>query len=173
MTRDVHRAIEHVERVMAHALESRAKSPKKETIKSSTIRAWRAPPSNSQYPEPKTRQEGINVTKLAVTARAMKVMVPLDAAMVGALPEPNQERVELAVNCDGLGYVASISAKSLRKALNTINTNGADAVFVMLQGRLRGNTIIECGLTAQVKAKAPPNEPVESAAHHLGGARNE
>jgi hypothetical protein len=43
----------------------------------------------------------------------------------------------------------------LRKAKSTIHANGADAVFVMLQGRLRGNEDVECGLVAQVKtAKA-------------------
>jgi len=46
MVRDVTRAIEHVERVMAHALdESSAKLSKKEAAKtrSSTVRVWRPP----------------------------------------------------------------------------------------------------------------------------------
>jgi hypothetical protein len=104
MTRDVHRAIEHVERTMAHALE-RTKPPKTETAKtkSPTIRAWRAPASNSQYPEPKARsQEKIPVAKLAITARAIKVLIPLDPAAIATLPAPNQERVELVVGVDGL-----------------------------------------------------------------------
>jgi hypothetical protein len=158
MTRDINRALEQVERAMARALdESSAKPPKKTTPKtrSPTIRAWRAPASNhSQYPEPKTRsvfREKINMTKLSVTARAIKVSVPLDPAAVGALPLPNQERVELAVGCDGLRYAASISTKSLRKAKSTISANGAEKVFVMLQGKLKGNEILECGLVAQVK----------------------
>jgi len=91
------------------------------------------------------------MTKLSVTARAIKVSVPLDPAAVGALPLPNQERVELAVGCDGLRYAASISTKSLRKAKSTISANGAEKVFVMLQGKLKGNEILECGLVAQVK----------------------
>jgi hypothetical protein len=75
MTRDINRALEHVERVMARALdESGTKLPKKETAKtkSPTIRAWQAPASDhSRYPEPKARsvfREKINVTKLSVTA---------------------------------------------------------------------------------------------------------
>jgi hypothetical protein len=96
------------------------------------------------------------MTKLSVTARTMKVTIPLDATAVGMLPTPSQERVELAVGCDGLRYAASVSTKSLRRAKNTIATNGADACFVMLQGKLKGNDILECGLVAQVKiTKAP------------------
>jgi ribosomal protein L28 len=158
MTRDVNRAIEHVERVMARALdESGTKPPKKETpkTKSPTIRTWRAPANDhSQYPEPKARsvfREKIDVTKLAVTARAIKVTIPLDPAAVGALPLPNQERVELIVSCDGQQYATSISAKSLRKTKNVISANGASAVFVMLQGKLKGHEIVEGGITAQVK----------------------
>jgi ribosomal protein L28 len=129
----------------------------KETLKtkSPTIRTWRAPTSNhSQYPEPKARsvfREKINMTTLSVTARAMKVLVPLDPAAVGMLPTPNQERVELVVSCDGQQYTTSISAKSLRKTKNVISANGASAVFVMLQGKLKGHEIVEGGITAQVK----------------------
>ena len=158
MPRDVNRALEHVERAMARSLdESSAKPPKETTPKtrSPTIRAWRAPASNhSQYPEPKARsvfREKITMTKLAVTARAVKVTIPLDAIAVGTLPLPNGERVELAVSCDGQRYATSISTKSLRKAKNTIATNGAEKVFVILQGKLKGAEILECGLVAQVK----------------------
>jgi hypothetical protein len=158
MTRDVTRALEHVERAMARALdESGAKLPKKEIsrTRSPTIRAWRAPTSDhSHYPEPKARsvsREKISMTKLAVTVRAVKVLIPLDPAAIAMLPVPSQERVELAVSCDGLGYAANISTKSLRKAKSTIDANGADKVFVMLQGKLKGNEIVEAGLTAQVK----------------------
>src|SRR5262245_61215290 len=98
MTRDVNRALEHVERVMARALdESSAKPPKKETpkAKSPTIRVWRAPASDhSQYAEPKARSafwEKINMTKLAVIARAIKVTILLDATAIGMLPTPKQE----------------------------------------------------------------------------------
>jgi hypothetical protein len=142
---------------MARALD-KPSVPKKETpkIKPPTIRAWHAPASN--HPEPKTQpvfREKINMTKLAVTARAIKVSAPLDPAVVGTLPLPNQERIELAVSCDGLRYAATIATKSLRKAKNIISANGADAVFVLLQGRLKGHEIVECGFIAQIKTKPP------------------
>jgi len=154
MTRDINRAIEHVERVLAHTLDkSSTKPPKAPKTKSPTIRGWRAPASDpSQYPEARPiLREKSNVTKLSLTARAVKVTVPLDPVAVGALPLPNGERVELTVGCEGQRYATSISAKSLRKAKSTIAANGAEKVFVLLQGKLRGNEIIECGLVAQMK----------------------
>ena len=52
-------------------------------------------------------------------------------------------------------YTANIATKSLRKAKSTTSANGAEKVFVMLQGKLRGNEILEVGLVAQIKiAKA-------------------
>ena len=92
------------------------------------------------------------MTKLAVTARAIKVTIPLDAAAIAMLPLPDQQRVELVVGCDGLRYTANIATKSLRKAKSTIGANGADKVFVGLQGKLKGNEIVEVGLVAQIKA---------------------
>ena len=95
------------------------------------------------------------MTKLSVTARAVKVTIPLDPAAIDTLPLPDQQRVELLVGCDGQRYSASISTKSLRKAKSTISANGVEKVFVMLQGKLKGHEILECGLVAQVKiAKA-------------------
>ena len=95
------------------------------------------------------------MTKLSVIARAIKILAPLDPAAVGMLPLPNGERVELTVGCEGQRYTTSVSAKSLGKAKSTIAANGVDTVFVVLQGRLKGHEIIECGLVAQVKtAKA-------------------
>ena len=102
MVRDVNRAIEHVERVLGHVLD-RSKLPKNGTAKTKppAIRGWRAPASDhSQYAEPKARsvfREKINMTKLSVTARAVKVTVPLDPAAISTLPLPDQQRVELLV----------------------------------------------------------------------------
>src|SRR5262245_35366701 len=108
MVRDVTRAIEHVERVMAHALdESSAKLSKKEAAKtrSSTVRVWRAPASDhSQHPEPKARsvfREKLSMSRLSIAARAVKVTIPLDATAIAMLPTPSQERVDLVVGCDG------------------------------------------------------------------------
>jgi len=163
MTRDVNRALEQVERALEHILD-RSKLPKNETVKtkSPTIRGWRASASDpSQYAEPKARavfRGKISMTKLSVTARAIKVTVPLDPAAISTLPLPNGERAELTVGCEGQQYVTSISTKSLRKAKNAIGANGAEKIFVMLQGKLKGHEIIECGLVAQVKTTKATKE---------------
>jgi hypothetical protein len=43
----------------------------------------------------------------------------------------------------------------LCKAKSTISASGAENVFAMVQGKLKGNEIIECGLVAQVKTPKP------------------
>jgi hypothetical protein len=95
-------------------------------------------------------------TRLTVTTKALKITVPLDAAEVRALPDPgSQARCLLAIACEGKIYTADIATKALRKAKSTISANGADNVFCMAQGKLKGNEIIECGLVAQVKTPKP------------------
>ena len=46
-----------------------------------------------------------------------------------------------------------------RKAKSTVSANGAENVFVMVQGKLKGAEIVECGLVAQVKT---PKRSVEA-----------
>jgi hypothetical protein len=85
--------------------------------------------------------------------------VSLDVSKVRALPDPGgQARCLLAIACDGKIYTADIATKALRKAKSTISTNGAENVFAMVQGKLRGNEITECGLVAQVKTPKPAVE---------------
>jgi hypothetical protein len=96
------------------------------------------------------------MTQLTVTARAIKVTIPLAPAEVVALPSSHgQERVKLAIACEGKLYSADIATKSLRKAKSTISANGTENVFAMVQGKLKGSEIIECGLVAQVKTPKP------------------
>jgi hypothetical protein len=105
-------------------------------------------PSEQQIFKPKDKP----VTQLTLTTRALKVTVPLDAAEVAALPSPDgQVRSQLFIVCEGKIYTADIATKSLRKAKSTIAASGVSNTFVMVQGKLKGNEIIECGLTAQVK----------------------
>jgi hypothetical protein len=99
------------------------------------------------------------MARLTLAARALKVTVPLDVAQVAALPDPGgQARSQLAITCEGKIYIANIATKSLRKAKSTIIANGAEHVFVMVQGKLKGNEIAECGLVAQVIAFSAESE---------------
>ena len=95
-------------------------------------------------------------TQLTITARAIKITVPLDPAEIAALPSSHgQERVKLVIACEGKLYSADIATKSLRKAKSTISASGAENVFAMVQVKLKGNEIVECGLVAQVKTPKP------------------
>ena len=138
-----------------------------------SIRAWRAPvtasndvsfrPKNKPIDKPKDTSRGTSrdtpMTRLTLSARALKITVSLDAMEVRTLPDPGgQARCQLAVTCDGKVYTADIATKSLRKARATIAASGAENVFVMVQGKLRNNEIIECGLVAQVKTPKPAVE---------------
>jgi hypothetical protein len=106
------------------------------------------------------------MTKLTLSARALKITVPLDAMEVRALPDPGGQasRCQLAIACEGKIYIADIATKALRKAKSTISANGVENVFVLIQGKLKGNEIIECGLVAQVKAPKPAPAAVAEAA---------
>ena len=96
------------------------------------------------------------MTRLTLSARALKITIPLDAMEVRTLPDPGgQARCLLAITCEGKIYTADIATKALRKARSTISANGAEKVFVLIQGKLKGNEITECGLVAQVKTPKP------------------
>jgi hypothetical protein len=105
------------------------------------------------------------MSNLAIAAKAVKVTVPLDPATLAALPEPRPgtDRVTLVITCEDAIFSASISAKSLRKARSTIAEYGAENIFCVVQGKLKGKEIVECGLVAQLKAK-PQAAPAPSAA---------
>jgi hypothetical protein len=125
------------------------------TITAPTTTAPTAPTSTTTAataPQPR----GCTTTQLTLTARSIKVTVQLDPAEIKALPSlHDQERVKLEVACEGKLYSADIATKSLRKAKATISANGTENVFGMVQGKLKGNEIVECGLVAQVKTPKP------------------
>jgi hypothetical protein len=162
--RDLGKTIDYIERGLLRGLDRKpASALPKGMVPKSSIRAWRAPVSASEpkpvYLEqvfrPKDKPKDMSMARLTVTARALKVTVPLDAAEVRALPASDETRSQLAITCEGKIYAADIATKSLRKAKATIAASGAENVFAMVQGKLRGNEIVECGLVAQVKAPKP------------------
>jgi hypothetical protein len=118
---------------------------------------------NKPIDTPKDTSRGTSrtpsMTKLTLGARSLKITVPLDAAEVRALPNPSEQaRCQLAIACEGKIYTADIATKALRKAKGVISANGAMNVFCMIQGKLKNNEIIECGLVAQVKTPKPSVE---------------
>jgi hypothetical protein len=89
----------------------------------------------------------------ALTAKRLKITMVLDAAELLAIAAPvGTSRLDLKVNLPDRSLVASIAAKSLRKAQSTIAEHGAGNVALVLQGHLvGGNIIAEAGLVAQIK----------------------
>ena len=187
--RDLQKTIDSVERGLLRGLErplpARGAALPPAPPPKSSIRAWRAPvtATETHYPEqlftprnkpvttptitvptaptptPAPQRRGCK-TQLTVTARAIKVTVPLSATEIRALPSlHDQERVKLAIVCEGKLYSADIATKSLRKAKSAISANGTENVFAMVQGKLKGNEITECGLVAQVKTPKPATTP--------------
>jgi hypothetical protein len=112
--RDLYKTIDHIERGMLRGLERKAAPLTGKALRPSpSVRAWRAPASGSDavYPEqvfrPKTKPKDSPkdslkdkpMPQLTLTARALKITVPLDPAEVRALPVPNDLRSKLAITC--------------------------------------------------------------------------
>jgi hypothetical protein len=99
---------------------------------------------------------------IKTTARKLKVTAILAPEALASLEigENIPSRAQLSIAIDGRTYRAETATKSVRKAVATIKANGADGIVVILQGVLAndGATILEAGLTAQVKTK-PAAEP--------------
>ena len=173
--RDLYKSIDYIERGMLRGLDRKPASslPKGMVAPKPSIRAWHAPVTASdtrpvrfeQVFRPKDKltkdtsrdtSRDTHMTRLTLSARALKITIPLDAMEVRTLPDPGgQARCLLAITCDGKVYTADIATKSLRKARATIAANGAENVFAMVQGKLKGNEIVDCGLVAQVKTPKP------------------
>ena len=167
--RDLYKTLDHIERGMLRGLERKSALPKGMVSPRPSIRAWRAPVTASEarvvYPseqvfrpkdKPNNTSKGTSMARLTLSARALKITVPLDAMEVRTLPDPGgQARCQLAIACEGKVYTAEIATKSLRKAKSTIAASGAANVFVLVQGKLKNNEIVECGLVAQVKTPKP------------------
>jgi hypothetical protein len=165
--RDLYKSIEYVERALARGLERKTTPPKKK-LKPSY--AWRSPVTvtDTQYPEQLFKPKEKPMSQLIVNARTIKVTLPLDAAAVAILPAPDgQPRSKLIISCEGRNYTADVAAKSLRKVKATIVANGVENVFVMVQGKLKNNEIIEAGIVAQLKVpktadSSPKGEEVKT-----------
>jgi hypothetical protein len=157
--RDLYKTIASIEHALTRGLDRKAAPPKEKPKPS--IRAWRAPAAatDTRYPTEQIFKKEKSMPSLTVSARALKVTAALDAAAVAALPTPEgQARIKLSISCDGKIYTADIAMKSLRKCKATIAANGVENVFTLLQGKLKGNEIIEAGIVAQVKLTAKGEE---------------
>ena len=90
--------------------------------------------------------------RLALTAKSLKVTLVIDAAQLagaelanGAAPQP------FVVAVADRKLVGQLNPKTLRKVLAMVREHGPEAVAVILQGQLAGDTITEAGITAQLR----------------------
>jgi hypothetical protein len=153
--RDINRAIERIESTLIRGLDRTDAPPREKRQPSSppSSQFWRAPATDTRYPE---QPKGRPMTQPTLNARALKVTVVLDAGEIAKLPTPDgQARSRLTVNCEGRVYNADVATKSLRKCKATI---AANECVVILQGKLRGAEITECGIVAQVKVAKTEKE---------------
>jgi hypothetical protein len=99
-----------------------------------------------------------------LSAHAIKIVVVLDPHEVADTLRhvALDARVPITIEVDGRKLRTDFSAKSVRKALATLQHAGPENVAVIVQGKLmRDDTIAEAGLVAQVKAPKP--EPAAEA----------
>lgn len=91
---------------------------------------------------------------LPLSAKSLKCTVVLDPAQLVGIMVPNgTSRVPFAINIGSRAITGEFNAKSLRRAVAAIAEHGADAIAVVVQGKLAGNQIEEAGIAAQVKGK--------------------
>ncbi len=92
---------------------------------------------------------------LSETQRCAPRLV-LDPAAVAAFRVPNGDiRTTITINVAGRTVTADLASKSIRKGAATIGEHRADAVAVVLQGKLQAdNSLAEAGLSVQLKAPA-------------------
>jgi hypothetical protein len=96
---------------------------------------------------------------IKATARRLKVnaVLPAEAIAGVQIPENGSPRTVLSIAIEGRTYKADVATTGVRKAVRVISEAGVDNAVLVLQGALAGGdgfTVVEAGLTAQVKAKA-------------------
>jgi hypothetical protein len=149
--RDLNKMIDHVERTVTRHLDAPPLKPTNPNKPRKSPASWRAPDS-----KPRIMGRDMVRSPDVLTARSVQLKVPLDPAEVlGLAVSEKQQRIKLTVAYVGGLLRADVAAKSLRKAQSAIRESGVESTFVMLQGKLRGVDILECGLVAQAKASPP------------------
>jgi hypothetical protein len=89
-----------------------------------------------------------------LNARALKVTVVLDPAEVALIEAPDgKPRVVIDIRLPDRRVTVDVAAKAVRRALAVIAEHGPDAVSVIIQGKLVGDTITEAGIVAQPKVR--------------------
>jgi hypothetical protein len=112
-----------------------------------------APPPPS--PERPPRAHGRAAT-LELSAKAIKLTLVVDPSAVAGFVVSGGDRVRFRVQAGARKLTGELNPKTVRKVIATIAEHGAEAVAVVLQGKLGdGDVVEEAGITVQVKNPKP------------------
>jgi hypothetical protein len=83
----------------------------------------------------------------------LKITAVLDpAALTVVIVPPGTAHMEFVIDVGGRKTFGRFNAKSVRRAIATINEHGPENVATIVQGRLaRGDRLEDAGLAAQLK----------------------
>ena len=110
--------------------------------------------------EPSPKPTITNLAPAMLTARTVKVTIPLDPHEIARLVAvEGQARTVLRLGMPATTLVADIATKALRKAITTIRDNRLENCIALVQGKLEGAKIVEAELVAQVRAPKPEAAP--------------
>jgi hypothetical protein len=81
-------------------------------------------------------------SRLRLTGKALKVTIVFDAAALAGVTVPDgTAHQEFAIDVGDRKVVGCFNAKSLRRAIRTINENGPDKMAVMVQARFAAGDV--------------------------------
>jgi hypothetical protein len=96
----------------------------------------------------------MGIQPVRIPAKSVKATIVLDPATLASIIIPDgAAKLLIEVEVDGRVVLADLNAKSLRRAVKTITTEGPEKVGVIVQGRLSAdNVLLDAGIQAQPRA---------------------
>lgn len=88
---------------------------------------------------------------LKATAKALQASATLDPAAFVGVTVPYVPKVPIAIGYPTGTVMAELNAWSLRKVVALVAEVGADAVSVVVQGKIEGAALVEAGISAVLK----------------------
>lgn len=92
-------------------------------------------------------------------ARSLKITAMIEPAGFAEISPAASKTTHLRISAPpGQTVTAEIATKSLRKAIAAVTEHGPDGVALLLQGKLEGTVIVECGLVSMPLPKKTSQE---------------
>jgi hypothetical protein len=95
--------------------------------------------------------------------KVLKMTVVLNPAeVVGVIVPKGQPRFPVSIEAGGTVLRCDLNAKPMRRCVAVVTEAGADAVSVILQGKLVDDTVEDAGITATPRTPKPQAEAGEA-----------